>query len=124
VLRVRQSPEERSDDDHHHHRRRRRHHHYHRKVNHDDDNDDNDSMPIRSRARAPVSHLLVILLLLLPLPPFRPFISGFLDRLTEACIKLRSKDTAGHLVTMIFAARAALCDRQEHEQQQQQQQQR
>lgn len=38
--------------------------------------------------------------------PTPSLISGFLDRLTEARIKLRSKDTAGHLVTMIFATRA------------------
>lgn len=52
-------------------------------------------------------HLLPYFLLLLPLVPAPScLISGFLDRLTEARIKLRSKDTAGHLVTMIFAARA------------------
>lgn len=50
-------------------------------------------------------HLLPHLLLLL-LSLASCLISGFLDRLTEARIKLRSKDTAGHLVTMIFAARA------------------
>lgn len=36
---------------------------------------------------------------------YSSLISSFLDRLTEARIKLRSKDTADHLVTMIFATR-------------------
>lgn len=51
-------------------------------------------------------HLLPYFLLLPLVPAPSCLISGFLDRLTEARIKLRSKDTAGHLVTMIFAARA------------------
>lgn len=43
-------------------------------------------------------------------------ISGFLDRLTEARIKLRSKDTAGHFATTICAICATqtlVCDPQQ-----------
>lgn len=80
----------------HHHQ----HHHHHRKVNH------RRCSYRHARRSTSLSFPLSLSFSLFHFSAISSsLISGFLDRLTEARIKLRSKDTAGHLVTMIFATR-------------------